>query len=99
MDKTAARTITLCPCSSSQIAAYGYCHDTQTLAVQFKNKKGPGAVYHYAAVPPAAFEAFDKAESKGKHLGEHIKCQDEHGEPKFAYTRLPDVQGPDGSAR
>lgn len=39
------------------------------MTVEFRS----GGVYEYADVDEAAFDAFHKAESHGKHLGMHIK--------------------------
>lgn len=73
-------TAALKPVTSSLIAAHGYDLATRTLAIRFKpNKSNPeGAVYHYADVAPEAAEAFDKAESVGKHFGEHIRGKFSH---------------------
>jgi hypothetical protein len=60
-------------CESSQIAAYGYDRETQTLAVAFKKKNGPDSLYHYADVPDDVFEAFDRAASKGAFFGSEIR--------------------------
>lgn len=70
--------IPLTPCDSTQLHAYGYCPVTQRLAIQFK-RKGPdgtrigGSVYHYSNFTPQAYNAFEKADSKGTHFGIHIK--------------------------
>ena len=77
--------ITLFPCESSQIHAYGHDPATNTLALQFKNKQGPGAVYHYPNFTAEYYAAFVAAPSKGKHFGAHIK-----GKPEHPHTRLPD---------
>lgn len=61
------------PVTSSQISKIGYDEETQTLAVEFKAKGGSGSLYHYSDVSPETHAAFMKAESKGTHLGKHIK--------------------------
>lgn len=63
---------------SSQIAAIGHDPETNTLAVQFKGKNGPGAVYHYRNFPARKFDAFMAAESKGKFFGENVRGKAEH---------------------
>jgi len=54
---------------SSQIAEIG--HDGSTLAIKFKS----GGVYHYPEVTVEQFEAFQKAESAGKHFGQHFRSR------------------------
>lgn len=58
------------PVESSQIASAGFDAGTQTLALQFKSG---GPVYHYSGFTQEQYDAFLKAESKGKHFGAHIK--------------------------
>lgn len=65
--------IALTPVESSQIAAIGHDAATNTLAVQFKNKKGLGNVYHYDNVPADVYQQFTAAESKGRFFGANIK--------------------------
>lgn len=74
--------IKLCACESSQIHAFGYDDATQTLALQFKSKGGPGAVYHYPCAPDV-YKQFCTAESKGKFFGSRIK-----GNPDMPHTRI-----------
>lgn len=66
------------PVKSSQIHGLGYDAATNTLAVQFKGKDGPGSIYHYANVSPDKFVEFTKAESHGKHFGLHFKASKDH---------------------
>lgn len=66
------------PVTSSQIHAVGYDPASQTLAIQFKSKNGPGSVYHYADVPPEQHAALVGAESIGKHFGQNIKGRYQH---------------------
>ena len=56
------------PVKSSQIAEIG--HDGSTLAIKFKS----GGVYHYPDVTAEQFEAFQKAESHGKHFGANFRA-------------------------
>lgn len=58
------------PVASSMIHALGYDPITQTLAVQFSAKD---EVWHYAAVPEAAYELLRGAESVGQAFGRHIR--------------------------
>lgn len=69
-------TIALSPVKSSQIESIG--HQGDTLAVKFKHG---GSVYHYHGVSAEAFANLQKAESVGKHLGQHIK-------PNFKFTKI-----------
>ena len=75
MKKSECPDIAMKPCESSQIASYGYCKDSGKLAMQFKNKSGLSPVYHYP-FSQEQFDALEKAESKGKHFGQHIKSID-----------------------
>ena len=68
------KDIPLTKVDSSQINACGYDAESQTLAVEFKNFKGDiGSLYWYSNVSQEQFDAFNTAESKGKHLGQFIK--------------------------
>ncbi len=73
--RSKALSIPMNPCDSSQVACYGYDHDTSTLSMQFKQGSGLSAVYHYK-VTPEKYAELEKAESKGKFFGQHIKCLD-----------------------
>ena len=75
--------IALCQCTSSQIHAHGHDPATNTLAIQFKSKTGPGSVYHYPNFDAKQYEDFIKSESLGKHFGQHIR-----GNPKHPHTKL-----------
>jgi len=66
-------TIAMDEVVSSQIKAIGHDPATNTLAIQFASKKGPGSVYHYSGFTAEQFAAFKKAESIGSHFGKHIK--------------------------
>lgn len=77
--------IALNSCESSQIEAHGHDPATNTLALQFKNKNGVGATYHYANFTQADYDAFRNAESLGRHFGQHIKTQfDKHPHTRVA---------------
>ncbi len=67
------KQIALSPVSSSQISAIGHDEDTNTLAIQFHSRIGPGSIYHYSNFDASAFKAFRDAESIGSHFGKHIK--------------------------
>ena len=70
--------IDLAPVRSSQIHAIGHDAATNTLAIQFRAKAGPGSTYHYANVTATQFEEFLGAESIGAHFGAHFKKNDAH---------------------
>lgn len=65
--------INLTPVESSQIHAIGHDPESNTLAIQFKSKGGPGAVYHYANFPTEKFAAFSGSGSIGSYFGQNIK--------------------------
>lgn len=65
--------INLLGVKSSQIAEIGHCPVTNTLAIRFKTKSGPGSVYHYTNFTAEQFAKFSTAESIGRHFGEHVK--------------------------
>ncbi len=65
--------ITLTAVKSSQLHAIGHDPATNTLAIQFKCKNGPGSVYHYANFTAEHFAEFQAAESKGSHFKRAIK--------------------------
>ena len=65
------------PVSSSNVLEVGYERETKTLEVQFKSN----AVYQYAAVPLATYEALLLADSVGGYLAQHIK-------PHFACKKV-----------
>lgn len=65
--------IPMMPVESSQIAAIGHHAATNTLAIQFTSKSGPGSVYHYQNFTADLFATFAGAESIGSHFGRHIK--------------------------
>lgn len=54
---------------SSHIRAYGYDPDKKIMAVCFNS----GDTYHYEGVTPEHFDAFDRADSLGKHLHSVIR--------------------------
>jgi len=65
--------------NSSQLHAIGHDPATNTLAIQFKSKAGPGSIYHYSNFTAEKFAEFKAAESIGKYFGAHIKnAEEEH---------------------
>jgi len=72
-------TIAMHDVTSSQISSIGHDPATNTLAIQFASKKGPGNVYHYSNFNAEQFAEFQSAESIGSHFGKHIKpAADKH---------------------
>jgi hypothetical protein len=69
----AITVITMHPVKSSQIAEIGHDVETETLAIRFTSRSGPGSVYHYANFTTENFAAFKSAESIGSYFGKHIK--------------------------
>lgn len=61
--------IKLDKCESSNIASYGYCDKTNTLAVKYKS----GGIYHYPNYDAKQFEELKSAKSIGKHINSSIK--------------------------
>lgn len=57
-------------CQSTALAGYGYDANRGVLAIEFRS----GAIYHYQATAEE-FEAFDGAESKGRHYGQHFRSR------------------------
>jgi hypothetical protein len=84
MTTTKLPQITLKPCVSKQLHAYGWCPNTNTLDIQFKGKNGPGSTYRYSNVSAEDYAALEAAESKGKHFGQHIKPHKE----KYPFSKL-----------
>lgn len=68
-----ANSIPLMKVTSSQIVAIGHDAASETLAIQFFHKGGPGNVYHYRNFSAAEYTAFAGAESIGRHFKRHIK--------------------------
>ena len=54
---------------SSLIAADHWNPDTQTLTVKYHS----GSTYDFRGLSPETFEAYDRAESKGKYLKQFIE--------------------------
>lgn len=71
-----ALAIPLTPCTSRQVASFGYDADTSTLAMQFHQGEGLSAVYQYPNVPKETYDGLCAHESKGKYFGLHIKSLD-----------------------
>jgi hypothetical protein len=76
--------ITMTPVESSQIASIGHDAATNTLAIQFISKSGPGSVYHYGNFTAEKFDELQKAESVGSHFYKAIKPFPD----QFPYTRI-----------
>ena len=55
---------------STAITNFEYRPETKTLLVWFHDS---GELYRYIDVPPAVYEAFKKAASKGRFLNKYIK--------------------------
>lgn len=68
-------TIALTAVVSSQLAAFGYDGETNTLAIRFNPKAGEeqGPLYHYFGVPQGVFNAMSDSDSKGTFFYAHIK--------------------------
>jgi hypothetical protein len=84
METQAAPSITLAKVESSQIDSIGHDPATNTLAIRFKSKSGPGSLYHYDNFTAGDFEAFSNAESIGSHFGKHIKPYDK----KYPFRKI-----------
>lgn len=82
--------IPMMPVTSSQIHSLGHDPATNTLRIQFANRKDgtPGSVYDYANVDAAIHAAMVKAESVGSHFGKHIKP---HAD-KYPYKKVVPAQ-------
>jgi hypothetical protein len=67
--------ITVEAVTSSQIAAIGHHPETNTLAIQFPDKKdgSKGSLYHYENVTAEQYAEFKNAESLGSHFIRKIK--------------------------
>ena len=76
--------ITMTEVKSSQIHSIGHDPASNTLAICFRNKSGRGPTYHYENVTAEQFEAFNGAESLGKHFIAHIKNEAE----RHPFTRI-----------
>ena len=88
--------IPLTEVESSQIHALGHDAETNTLAVQFKSKGGPGNVYHYSNVPVEKFEAMLSADSIGRHFGSEIKGKvDDHPFTKIEPVKAEESEAPE----
>lgn len=59
---------------SSNIDHLDYNAETNTLEVKFKN----GGIYHYSNVDKKTYDAFEKAESHGKHFAKYINGKFQH---------------------
>lgn len=66
---------------SSQIHSIGHDPVNNTLAIRFKSKGEPAALYHYQNVSADDYAAFSGAESIGSHFYRNIKPDTE----RYAY--------------
>lgn len=66
-------TINMQQIESSQIHSIGHDPVSNTLAIRFKSKGEPAALYHYQNVSAADYAAFSGAESIGSHFYHNIK--------------------------
>ena len=64
---------------STSIASIGYDAETRVLEIEFKDS---GEVYRYSDVPPAEYEAFLQAPSKGSYLNQTFKTRE------YRYERI-----------
>jgi hypothetical protein len=55
--------------SSSNLAAVGYCRETQTLEIEFKDS----GTYRYYRIPQEEYDGLMKADSHGQYFDENIK--------------------------
>lgn len=67
-----APLIALTPVTSSRLNAMGYDPETQTLALQFKNKGGVGATYHYSNFTETEWAALKDADSQGSYVTRNV---------------------------
>jgi len=88
-------TIAITPCESSRIHGHGDDEASQTLALQFKGKEGPGSVYHYSGFPKDKYAELCAAESIGKFFGAEVNAKDVDPEnpdapakPRYPYTKI-----------
>lgn len=79
--------IALTPVRSSQLHSIGHDAATDTLAIRFLSRGGPGSLYHYANFTADDFEAFCAAESKGSYFKRQIKPAAE----KYPYTKVDEA--------
>jgi hypothetical protein len=76
--------ITLTPVESSQLHSIGHDAATNTLAIRFLSKGGPGSLYHYANFTAEDFAAFLDVESKGSFFKRYIKINPN----RYPYTKI-----------
>jgi hypothetical protein len=70
--------------NSSQIHSIGHDAATNTLAIRFKSRGKPAALYHYKNVTADDFAAFKGAESVGSHFYKNIKPDTD----RYPYQRI-----------
>jgi hypothetical protein len=79
--------IALVPVTSSQLHSIGHDADTNTLAIRFKGKNGPGSLYHYKNLTKDDFAAFSNAESKGSFFKSKIKIATD----SYPFTKIDET--------
>lgn len=77
-------SINMTSIESSQIDSIGHDPATNTLAIRFKSRGEPAALYHYSNVSADDFTTFKDAESVGSHFYKHIKADTE----RFPFQRI-----------
>lgn len=67
--------IDVAPIESTNLAGIGYSTERETLAVEFKPRKGHmrGPIFHYKGVDVGVFDELLGAESKGSFYAKNIK--------------------------
>lgn len=73
---------------SSQIHSIGHDPETNTLAIRFHGKNGPGGLYHYPNCTAEQFTAFHGCESKGKFFGSFKNAKDKDGKLLHPHTKI-----------
>jgi KTSC domain len=68
------------PVESSGLVSIGFAPKARVLEIEFRS----GAIYRYLGVPPTVFEAFKKAESKGRYFAQSIR-----GKYEFQRVEIP----------
>ncbi len=89
MSEKAHPMIPLTPVTSSRLNAMGYDAATQTLALQFKNKGGVGATYHYGNFTETEWAALKDAESQGSYVTRNVIPYKD----RYPFTRVAEPPG------
>lgn len=77
----------LVPVQSSDISAAGYDPDSGEMQIQFRKE---GTIYSYQNIPPALYEAFITASSKGSFFAQNIRKYP----ALYPYTKLGAMETP-----